>query len=107
MPLVSSEQFLGRIARGNPIIFYRGGNPLSLGEAYANVAAMLDERMLMYGDQVRQYQVTSAAEGERRSSRREAGPVTYRHEARFSVKGHVADSWAQTAKPATHRQGSR
>ena len=46
-PSVSSDQFLGRIARGNPIIFYRDGHPLSIGEAYANVAAMLDERMIL------------------------------------------------------------
>ncbi|MFL5284517.1 MAG: transglycosylase SLT domain-containing protein [Rhodopila sp.] len=107
-PSVSSEQFLGRIAHGNPIIFYRDGNPLSLGEAYANVAAMLDERMVMYDDQVRYYHVTSAADGEQRPPRREAGPVAYRHEARFSIKAHgEAHPAARNAKPGTHRQGSR
>src|SRR6185312_9058672 len=62
-PSVSSEQFLGRVARGNPIIFYRDGNPLSLGEAYANLATMLDERMVIYGDHVRHSHATLAAEG--------------------------------------------
>jgi hypothetical protein len=107
-PSVSSDQFLGRIARGNPIIFYRDGNPLSLGEAYANVAAMLDERMVMYGDQVRHYHATLAADGERRPPRREAGPVEYRHEARFSVKAHgEVHLPTHNAKAGTHRQGSR
>jgi hypothetical protein len=107
-PSVSSDQFLGRIARGNPIIFYRDGNPLSIGEAYANVAAMLDERMVMYGDQVRHYHATLAADGKRRPPRREAGPVEYRHEARFSVKAHgEAHLAAHNAKAGTHRQGSR
>ncbi|HEY0425644.1 MAG TPA: hypothetical protein VGC82_20165, partial [Rhodopila sp.] len=87
-PSISSDQFLGRIARGNPIIFYRDGNPLSIGDAYANVAAMLDERMVMYGDQVRHYHATLTTDGKRRPPRREAGPVAYRHEARFSVKAH-------------------
>jgi hypothetical protein len=107
-PSVSSDQFLGRIARGNPIIFYRDGNPLSLGEAYAKVAAMLDERMVMYGDQVRHYHTTSAADDERRPARREAGPVAYRHKARFSVKAHgEAHPVTHNAKPGTHRQGPR
>jgi len=107
-PSVSSDQFLGRIARGNPIIFYRDGNPLSIGEAYANVATMLDERMVMYGDQVRHYHATLAADGERRPPRREAGPVEYRHEARFSVKAHgEVHLPTHNAKAGTHRQGSR
>jgi hypothetical protein len=107
-PSVSSDQFLGRIARGNPIIFYRNGNLLSIGEAYANVAAMLDERMVLYGDQVRQYHAKLAAAGERRPPRREAGPAEYRHEARFFVKAHgEAHQAAHNAKAGTYRQGSR
>lgn len=107
-PSVSSEEFLGRIARGNPIIFYRDGKPLSLGEAYANVAAMLDERMVLYGDQVRHYHATSDADGEQRPPRREAGPAAHRHEARLSVKARgEAHPAAHNAKPATHRHGSR
>jgi len=107
-PSVSSDQFLGRIARGNPVIFYRDGNPLSIGEAYANVATMLDERMVMYGDQVRHYHATLAADGERRPPRREAGPVEYRHEAWFSVKAHgEVHLPTHNAKAGIHRQGSR
>lgn len=71
-PSVSSDQFLGRIARGNPIIFCRGGNSLSIGEAYADVATMLDQRMVMYGDQVKHYHATLVADAERRLPRREA-----------------------------------
>jgi hypothetical protein len=94
-PSLSSDQFLGRIARGNPIIFYRDGNPLSIGEAYANVAAMLDKRMVMYGDQVRHYHVMLVAEGERRPAKHEAGLVEHRHKGRFSVKAHGETHLAQ------------
>ena len=72
-PSVSTDQFLGRIARGNPIIFYRDDAPLSIGEAYADVATMLDKRMVMYGDQVKHYHAAVVADGERRLPRREAG----------------------------------
>jgi hypothetical protein len=107
-PSVSSDQFLGRVALGNPIIFYRGGNPLSIGEAYANVAAMLDERMVMYGDQVRHYHATLAADGKRRLPRREVGPVEYRHKARLSLKAHGEAHLApHNAKAGTHRSGLR
>jgi hypothetical protein len=107
-PSVSSDQLLGWIARGNPIIFYRDGNPLSIEDAYAKVAAMLDERMVMYGDQVRHYHATLAADGEPGPSRRETGPVEYRHEARFSVKAHGQTHLpVHNAKAATHLQGLR
>ena len=69
---------------------------------------MLDERMVMYGDQVRHYHATLAADGEGRPPRRKAGPVEYRHEVRFSVKAHgEAHPAAHNAKAGTHRQGSR
>jgi len=107
-PSVSSDQYLGRVARGNPIIFYRDGNPLSLEEAYTNVAAMLDERMVMYGDQVRQYHATSVAGGERSPQGRKAKPAVYPHEARFSVIAHGgAHPAANNAKSGAHRRGSR
>jgi hypothetical protein len=110
-PSVSSDQFMGRIARGNPIIFYRDGNPLSIGEAYANVAAMLNERMVMYGDQVRHYHATLAADCERRPPRRETGRVEYPHEARFSVKAHgeahLAAHKARPCQEITESAGAR
>ena len=106
-PSLSSDQFLGRIARGNPIIFYRDGNPLSIGEAYANVAAMLDKRMVMYGDQVRHYHAMLVAEGERRPAKHEAGLVEHRHKGRFFVKAHGETHLAaRNAKAGTHRLGS-
>jgi hypothetical protein len=50
-----------------------GGAPLSIGEAYPDAAAMLDDRMVIYGDQVKHYHATLVADGERRLPRREAG----------------------------------
>ena len=97
-PSASSEQFLGRIARANPIIFYREGNPLSLGDAYTNVAAMLDARMMMYGDQVRKYRAT---EDKRRPLKREA---VSRHKNRVVNQPYEA---TYNGKADHHRQASR
>ncbi|MFL5286150.1 MAG: hypothetical protein ACJ8AW_35525 [Rhodopila sp.] len=89
-PSVSSEQLLGRVARGNPIIFYRDGDPLSIGEAYAKVAAMLDERMIMYGDQVRHYDLASTPNGGRRATRRQPKYASsHVHHARWSTEAHA------------------
>ena len=107
-PSVPSDQFLGRVARGNPIIFYRDGNPLSLEEAYANVAAMLDERMVMYGDQVRQYHATSVADGGQGAPGRKAKRAVNSHGPQLSVIAHRrAHPAANNAKAGTHHRALR
>ncbi|MFO1026803.1 MAG: hypothetical protein U1E70_16655 [Acetobacteraceae bacterium] len=107
-PSVSSEEYLGRIARGNPIIFYRDGKPLSLGEAYANVAAMLDERMIMYGDQVRQHHVTSKAAGNSKPPERNKKAMTRRHEAPLSLKAQGrTETLVHSAKTGPRRKALR
>ena len=89
-PAVSSEQLLERVARGNPIIFYRDGDALSIGEAYAKVAVMLDERMIMYGDQVRHYDLASTPNGGRRPTRHQPKHASsHVHHARWSTEAHA------------------
>jgi hypothetical protein len=100
-PSVSSEQLLGRVARGNPIIFYRDGDALSIGEAYAKVAAMLDERMIMYGDQVRHSNLASTPNGGRRPMRHQPKYASsHVHHARWSTQAHA------TARGSAREAGS-